>query len=137
VKPAKFEFARARSLGEAATILRQASGTAKVIAGGQSLGPMLNLRLVRPSVLLDITGIPELTHVEEDADGVIIGACVTTSDVEDRRTRVDGLPILASVAAASPIARCATGAPSGAVFVMPIRRAIGCRCCVRWRRNAS
>jgi carbon-monoxide dehydrogenase medium subunit len=99
VKPAKFEFARARSLGEAATILRQASGTAKVIAGGQSLGPMLNLRLVRPSVLLDITGIPELTHVEEDADGVIIGACVTTSDVEDRRTRVDGLPILASVAA--------------------------------------
>jgi aerobic carbon-monoxide dehydrogenase medium subunit len=98
VKPAKFEFARARSLGEAATILRQASGTAKVIAGGQSLGPMLNLRLVRPSVLLDITGIPELTHVEEDADGVIIGACVTTSDIEDRRARVDGLPILASVA---------------------------------------
>jgi aerobic carbon-monoxide dehydrogenase medium subunit len=99
VKPAKFEFARARSLGEAATILRQASGTAKVIAGGQSLGPMLNLRLVRPSVLLDITGIPELTHIEEDADGVIIGACVTTSDVEDGRARVDGLPILASVAA--------------------------------------
>jgi carbon-monoxide dehydrogenase medium subunit len=99
VKPAKFEFARARSLGEAATVLRQASGTAKVIAGGQSLGPMLNLRLVRPSVLLDITGIPELTHVEEDADGVIIGACVTTSDIEDRRARVDGLPILASVAA--------------------------------------
>jgi aerobic carbon-monoxide dehydrogenase medium subunit len=99
VKPAKFEFARARSLGEAATILRQASGTAKVIAGGQSLGPMLNLRLVRPSVLLDITGIPELTHIEEDADGIIIGACVTTSDVEDGRARVDGLPILASVAA--------------------------------------
>jgi carbon-monoxide dehydrogenase medium subunit len=99
VKPAKFEFARARSLGEAATVLRQASGTAKVIAGGQSLGPMLNLRLVRPSVLLDITGIPELTHVEEDADGVIIGACVTTSDIEDRRARVDGLPILANVAA--------------------------------------
>jgi carbon-monoxide dehydrogenase medium subunit len=99
VKPAKFEFARARSLGEAATILRQASGTAKVIAGGQSLGPMLNLRLVRPSVLLDITAIPELTRIEEDADGVIIGACVTTSDVEDGRARVDGLPILASVAA--------------------------------------
>jgi carbon-monoxide dehydrogenase medium subunit len=99
VKPARFEFARARSLGEAATILRQASGSARVIAGGQSLGPMLNLRLVQPSVLLDITAIPELTHIEEDADGVIIGACVTTSDVEDGRARVDGLPILASVAA--------------------------------------
>ena len=98
MKPAKFEFARARSLGEAATILRQASGSARVIAGRQSLGPMLNLRLVWPSVLLDITAIPELTHIEEDADGVVIGACVTTSDVEDGRARVDGLPILASVA---------------------------------------
>ena len=98
MKPAKFEFARARSLGEAATILRQAAGSAKIIAGGQSLGPMLNLRLVRPSVLLDITAIPELTRIEQDADGVIIGACVTTSDVEDGRARVDGLPILASVA---------------------------------------
>jgi carbon-monoxide dehydrogenase medium subunit len=99
VKPAKFEFARAGSLGEAATILRQAAGSAKVIAGGQSLGPMLNLRLVRPSVLLDITAIPELTRIEQDADGVIIGACVTTADLEDGRARVDGLPILATVAA--------------------------------------
>ena len=99
MKPAKFEFARAGSLGEAATILRQAAGSAKIIAGGQSLGPMLNLRLVRPSVLLDITAIPELTRIEQDADGVIIGACVTTADLEDGRARVDGLPILATVAA--------------------------------------
>ncbi|HET7019335.1 MAG TPA: FAD binding domain-containing protein [Xanthobacteraceae bacterium] len=99
MKPAKFEFARARSLGEAATILRQAAGSAKVIAGGQSLGPMLNLRLARPSVLVDITAIPELTRIEEDGDGVMIGACVTTSDIEDGRARVDGLPILATVAA--------------------------------------
>jgi aerobic carbon-monoxide dehydrogenase medium subunit len=99
MKPAHFEFARASSLGEAAAILRQASGNAKVIAGGQSLGPMLNLRLVRPNVLVDITAIPELTCIEEDADGVSIGACVTTSDVEDGRVRVDGLPILATVAA--------------------------------------
>src|SRR5262249_46277390 len=60
---------------------------------------MLNLRMVRPSVLLDITAIPELTHIEQDADGVIIGACVTTSDLEDGRARADGLPILATVAA--------------------------------------
>jgi len=99
MKPARFEFVRARSLGEVATILRQASGSAKVIAGGQSLGPMLNLRLVRPSILVDITPIPELTRIEEDADGLIIGACITTSDIEDGRVRVDGLPILATVAA--------------------------------------
>jgi aerobic carbon-monoxide dehydrogenase medium subunit len=99
MKPARFEFARARSLGEAATILRQASGSAKVIAGGQSLGPMLNLRLVRPSILVDIAPIPELTHIEEDTDGLIIGACITTSDIEDGRVRMDRLPILATVAA--------------------------------------
>ena len=99
MKPARFEFVRARSLGEVATILRQASGSAKVIAGGQSLGPMLNLRLVRPSILVDITPIPELTRIEEDADGLVIGACITTSDIEDGRVRVDGLPILATVAA--------------------------------------
>ena len=99
MKPAHFEFVRARSLGEVATILRQASGSAKVIAGGQSLGPMLNLRLARPSVLVDITAIPELTRIEEDADGLVIGACITTSDIEDGRVRVDGLPILATVAA--------------------------------------
>jgi aerobic carbon-monoxide dehydrogenase medium subunit len=98
MKPANFEFARARSLGEAATILRQAAGSAKIVAGGQSLGPMLNLRLVRPSVLVDITAIPELTRVEEDAGGIILGACVTASDIEDGRVRLAELPILATVA---------------------------------------
>ena len=98
MKPTNFEFARATSLAEAATILRQAAGTARVVAGGQSLGPMLNLRLVQPSILVDITAIPELTHIEEDADGVVVGACVTTSDIEDGRVRVAELPILASVA---------------------------------------
>jgi carbon-monoxide dehydrogenase medium subunit len=99
MKPANFEFARAGSLGEAAQMLRQADGRAKAIAGGQSLGPMLNLRLVQPSVLVDITAVPELTRVEEDEDGVTIGACVTTSDIEDGRVRMEELPILATVAA--------------------------------------
>src|SRR5215470_11598434 len=98
MKPSNFEFARATSLAEAATILRQAAGSARVVAGGQSLGPMLNLRLVQPSILVDITAIPELTRIDEDADGVIVGACVTTSDIEDGRVRVEELPILASVA---------------------------------------
>src|SRR5439155_450584 len=103
MKPAHFEFVRARSLGEVATILRQASGSAKVIAGGQSLGPMLNLRLARPSVLVDITAIPELIHIEEDADGLVIGACITASDLDDGRVRVDGLPILASASERSSV----------------------------------
>jgi carbon-monoxide dehydrogenase medium subunit len=99
MKPANFEFARAGSLGEAAQMLRQADGRAKAVAGGQSLGPMLNLRLVQPSVLVDITAIPELTRIEEDQDGVTIGACVTTSDIEDGRVHMEELPVLAKVAA--------------------------------------
>jgi len=98
MKPTNFEFARAGSLGEAAAILRQAAGGAKAVAGGQSLGPMLNLRLVQPSILVDITGIPELTRIEEDADGISIGACVTTSDIEDGRVRMEELPILTTIA---------------------------------------
>jgi carbon-monoxide dehydrogenase medium subunit len=98
MKPTNFEFARAASLGEAAAILREANGGAKVVAGAQSLGPMLNLRLVQPTILVDITAIPELTRVEEDADGVTVGACITSADIEDERVRFEELPILRTVA---------------------------------------
>src|SRR5262245_65909759 len=98
MKPTNFEFARATGLAEAAAILREAAGSARAVAGGQSLGPMLNLRLAQPSILVDITAIPELTQIEEDAGGVTVGACVTTSDIEDGRVRMEELPILATVA---------------------------------------
>jgi carbon-monoxide dehydrogenase medium subunit len=98
VKPANFEFARAGSLGEASATLRAANGGGKAIAGGQSLGPMLNLRLVQPRLLIDITGIPELTQIDADGEAVVVGACVTTADIEDRRARLEDFPILATVA---------------------------------------
>jgi aerobic carbon-monoxide dehydrogenase medium subunit len=99
MKPTNFAFARAASLGEAAAILREANGGAKAVAGGQSLGPLLNLRLVQPTILVDITAIPELTRVEEDASGVTVGACVTAADIEDERVRLEELSILRAVAA--------------------------------------
>ncbi len=98
MKPAQFNYARAASIREAAAILRQGNGGARVVAGGQSLGPMLNLRLAQPSLLIDITAIAELTSVEEDAGGLTLGACVTTADIEDGRVRMDELPVLAAVA---------------------------------------
>jgi carbon-monoxide dehydrogenase medium subunit len=61
------------------------SPDAKVLAGGQTLGPMLNLRLAQPPLLVDITRIPELAAVSEDADTVTIGATVTHAAVEDGR----------------------------------------------------
>ena len=57
----------------------------KFLAGGQSLGPMLNLRLVQPDLLVDITAIAELKRVEETADGITIGSCITHADIEDGR----------------------------------------------------
>jgi aerobic carbon-monoxide dehydrogenase medium subunit len=82
VKAASFDYARPRTLEEAVQILSQAPA-AKLIAGGQTLGPMLNLRLVQPSLLVDVTRIPALVRVEEDGDAIILGACITHAAIED------------------------------------------------------
>ncbi|HKS86171.1 MAG TPA: FAD binding domain-containing protein [Pseudolabrys sp.] len=83
MKPAAFEFIRAASIAEASRILAQSQGAARVVAGAQSLGPMLNLRLARPRILVDITGIRELLHVEQKSDALFIGACITHANIED------------------------------------------------------
>ena len=75
----------ASTLSEATTILLESDGAARVVAGAQSLGPMLNLRLVQPRVLVDITGIAELTEIEDRDDAVTLGACITTANIEDGR----------------------------------------------------
>jgi aerobic carbon-monoxide dehydrogenase medium subunit len=98
MKPAPFELARPTNLAEAAAALAQRPGAARLLAGGQSLGPMLNLRLVRPAMLVAIAHLPELSAVAEDADAVTIGAAVTHSAVADGRTPDIGVGILARVA---------------------------------------
>ncbi len=85
MKPVDFAYARPATLQAAVELLQDESRGAKIIAGGQSLGPMLNMRLVRPSLLVDITGLEELRRIEERDDAIAIGACVTHSDIEDGR----------------------------------------------------
>jgi len=82
MKPVAFEYARPASVAEAVRMIVEAP-EAKVLAGGQTLGPLLNLRLAQPARLIDITRIPELAAVAEDADGVTIGAVVTHAAIED------------------------------------------------------
>jgi carbon-monoxide dehydrogenase medium subunit len=85
VKPARFEYERPRDLSAALALLAGQNVTAKVLAGGQSLGPLLNMRLVQPDLVIDITAIPEMIKVEESADHLLLGACITHADIEDGR----------------------------------------------------
>jgi carbon-monoxide dehydrogenase medium subunit len=84
MKPAPFEYACPRDVAEAVRLLGATPG-ARVLAGGQTLGPMLNLRLARPALLVDITRIPELSAVSQDKGAITIGATVTHAAIEYAR----------------------------------------------------
>ncbi len=85
MKPAPFDYARPSTLAEVIALLQREDLSVKLLAGGQSLGPMLNLRLAQPDLLVDITGVPELLRVETEDAGLLIGACITHADIEDGR----------------------------------------------------
>src|SRR4051794_6159082 len=77
MKPAAFDYVRAASLEEALSVLAREGADAHVIAGGQSLMAMLNMRLARPKVLVDIMGIGgALDRIEETGGEIVIGAGV-------------------------------------------------------------
>jgi carbon-monoxide dehydrogenase medium subunit len=84
MKPASFAYERPRDLPAALAIL-ESETSARIIAGGQSLGPMLNLRLVEPELIVDIAGLAELKQAEHRGDELVLGACVTHADIEDGR----------------------------------------------------
>jgi carbon-monoxide dehydrogenase medium subunit len=85
MKAPAVDYVRPRSLREALDLLAQAKIDARVIAGGQSLLTMMNLRLASPGLLIDIARLPELTAGTEDTDTVTLGACVTHAAIEDNR----------------------------------------------------
>jgi len=72
--PSKFDYIRPSSLDEAVHVLGNAGDDAKVIAGGQSLMPLLRLRLANPEVLVDVGGLDELSGVRDEGDSLLIGA---------------------------------------------------------------
>ena len=82
MKAAAFDYARARSAAHAVDLLSERPG-GRLIAGGQSLGPMLNLRLARPARLVDVRECPELRRYMETPDDVVWGAAITHSEIED------------------------------------------------------
>ena len=85
MKPVRFDYERPSDIATALALGAREDIVVKFLAGGQSLGPMLNLRLVQPDLLVDITAIAELKRIEEGADGITIGSCITHADIEDGR----------------------------------------------------
>ena len=85
MKAADVDYVRPGSLTEATELLAKGHGEARVIAGGQSLVAMMNLRLASPGLLIDISRLPELTVAAEDAETVTLGACITHAAIEDGR----------------------------------------------------
>jgi aerobic carbon-monoxide dehydrogenase medium subunit len=85
MKAAAFAYERPAYLNAALALMANADGMTRIIAGGQSLGPMLNLRLVEPDLIVDISGLSELKQAERRGDELVIGACITHGDIEDGR----------------------------------------------------
>lgn len=98
MKPAAFEYEKPSDVAGAVKLIAAGEGMAKPIAGGQSLGPMLNLRLAQPTLLVDIRRIPELTQATESGDALTLGACVTHAAIEDGKVADTTKGLLAFVA---------------------------------------
>jgi carbon-monoxide dehydrogenase medium subunit len=94
MKPARFAYRRARSVGEALAWLADEATETRILAGGQSLVPLLNMRLARPAVLVDVNPIRELSAIAVDGDGLKLGATVRHSDLIASALVLEHAPLL-------------------------------------------
>ncbi|MBV9356236.1 MAG: xanthine dehydrogenase family protein subunit M [Chloroflexi bacterium] len=95
MKPAPFEYVAPRSLDDALDALARRSGEAKILAGGQSLVPLLNMRLASPACLVDLNRLSTLAYVRSERDGIAIGAMTRAGAVEHATEARHLVPLLA------------------------------------------
>ena len=95
MKPARFNYQRAETLAEVHTSLAESGNDARVIAGGQTLLPMLSMRLARPKLLVDIMHLPELRHIKADKNAIRIGAGVRQAELLNWPDLAKHQPLLA------------------------------------------
>ena len=99
--PSRFRYEAPSTLAEAIALLAAADGEAKILAGGQSLIPMMKLRFAAPAMLVDINGVSDLDYHRADTDGTYrIGALCRHADLEKSATLGDHQP---TIAAAAPV----------------------------------
>lgn len=96
---APFDYYTPTSVQEAISLLQQHGDTAKLLAGGHSLIPLMKLRLANPGVLIDISRIPGLAFIREEGDRIVIGALTTHAMIEQSALLKERLPLLPETAA--------------------------------------
>lgn len=96
MKPPRFDYVRPDTLDEALAALAEAGDAARILAGGQSLMPMLNMRLAAPGVLIDVMGLRELQVLEERKGAVVVGAGVRQAALERWPQLAGRLPLVAA-----------------------------------------
>jgi aerobic carbon-monoxide dehydrogenase medium subunit len=100
VYPAAFEYLKPSSISEAIALLRQHGEDAKLLAGGQSLVPMMKLRIARPKVLIDIHRISDLNYIREEAGQIRCGAMTRHVQIEESELVLDKIPMVSEAAGA-------------------------------------
>ncbi len=99
MKPAPFRYVRPATAAEAVALLASSPGETKLLAGGQSLVPLLNMRLVRPAVLVDLNGARELERIDVGPrGGLVLGALVRHADLAAAPLVRERAPLLAEAA---------------------------------------
>ena len=83
MKPVAFDYEKPTDFAQAVSLLAASDGAGKIVAGGQSLGPMLNLRLAQPTLLVDVRAVERLREVKLTDDALVLGACTTHASIED------------------------------------------------------
>jgi carbon-monoxide dehydrogenase medium subunit len=99
VIPAKFDYARASTVDEAVRLLSEGGEDAKALAGGQSLIPLMRLRLARPSLLVDLGGVDEMRGITDTGDTITIGAMTRHADVIRDRLVAENASLIAKATA--------------------------------------
>lgn len=97
MKPQAFDYARPDTAEEAVSLLADSGSDARILAGGQSLMAVLNMRLAQPSVLIDVSRVPDLNYVRIKDGHLAIGAAATQASVEWRDTLMQEVPLLKQV----------------------------------------
>lgn len=96
MKPASFDYVAPTTLSAAVEALAATNGDGKVLAGGQSLLPLLNFRMARPSVIIDLNGIKELSFIEMRGDSLVIGALTRHREIEQSALIASSLPVMSA-----------------------------------------